>query len=45
MRGDQMSIDRYIGQLATRLDVSDEERGATLQEVRAHLEWQLARPR
>jgi hypothetical protein len=38
MRGDQMSIDRYIGQLATRLDVSDEERGATLQEVRAHLE-------
>lgn len=38
MRGDQMSIDRYIGQLATRLDVSDEERGATLQEVRAHLD-------
>lgn len=38
MHGDQMSIDRYIGQLATRLDVSDEERGATLQEVRAHLD-------
>lgn len=38
MRGGQMSIDRYIGQLATRLDVSDDERGAMLQEVRAHLE-------
>jgi hypothetical protein len=38
MSGGQMSIDRYIGQLATRLEVSDEERGVALQEVRAHLE-------
>lgn len=42
MSGGQMSIDRYIGQLATRLEMSDEERGATLQEVRAHLEEQAA---
>lgn len=38
MSDGQMSIDRYIGQLATRLEVSDEERGVALQEVRAHLE-------